>query len=193
LTPSSVSVWKHAQLTYQLWGDFKRFRWHKITSSRDPDMTSRFLPEKVQKWLTSYFRGYFPRFGSTGMAEWCSDCVYGVCNSPTWLKFVYPKSCENCFSVFFLIDLYLLGDLLTFCNLSVTMVTGVFTYILLGVFQQCIGSICSKIGWEECFLTSLPEDKTPEAKEKLCYIACRKYHSKVGVVSPCICLSYVPQ
>jgi hypothetical protein len=32
-----------------------------------------FLPEKVQKWLTSNFRGYFPRFGSTGMAEWYSD------------------------------------------------------------------------------------------------------------------------
>jgi hypothetical protein len=66
---------------YQLWSDFKRFRWHDMASSCDPYITSEvrrhvfsFLPVKVQKWLTSNFRGYFPRFGSTEMAKLCSDC-----------------------------------------------------------------------------------------------------------------------
>jgi hypothetical protein len=74
LTPQYVSVWKHAQLTYQLWSDFKRFCWHKSTSSRDPDMTSSevwrhilsFLPEEVQKWLTNKVRGHILRLRTDG-------------------------------------------------------------------------------------------------------------------------------
>lgn len=38
--------------------------------------------------------------------------------------------------------------------------------------QECKSSICKKISWIECFMTTDKKNPTMEERENMCYLAC---------------------
>ncbi|XP_048251257.1 disintegrin and metalloproteinase domain-containing protein 10-like isoform X1 [Haliotis rufescens] len=60
----------------------------------------------------------------------------------------------------------------TFCN----------SFSQVCTIGECIGSVCSKISWEECFLTSAADGNGP-SREELCFVSCRKTSTSTCVSS----------
>ncbi|KAL8558282.1 hypothetical protein ACOMHN_063976 [Nucella lapillus] len=54
---------------------------------------------------------------------------------------------------------------------------------LCGYPLECVSSVCHRIGWEECYLTSSGDDKDGPSREAMCYVSCRNPHTKKCVSS----------
>ena len=73
--------------------------------------------------------------------------------------------------------------ILHFCHLQGCIFCFLFSFALLYTcsfhnfffhyLQECVNSVCGRIEWTECFLTSVEGDQGP-SMEALCYISCSK-------------------